>query len=106
MYVHAGWISHEETTADNADEGTLDVGALPSGNTTKNLRACGMEIPLLPKFTSKLRPKTIRRKLFFRIAGVAGIPSNCYFFLETLSETQGQEQTQPRGQTLNLFSLM
>jgi predicted transglutaminase-like protease len=54
----------------------------------------------------KLRPKKIRRKLFFRIAGVAGIPSNYYFFLETLNETQGQGQTQPRGQTLNLFSLM
>ena len=50
------------TAGGNADEGTLDAGALPngptsgdtSGDTTKNLRACGMEISLLPKSTTKI----------------------------------------------------
>ena len=48
------------TTVAYADEGTLDAGAWPSGytsgdtnvHTTKNLRACGMEISLLPKSTT------------------------------------------------------
>ena len=103
------------TTGPYADEGTLDAGAWPSGytsgdtsvHTTKNLRACGMEISLLPKSTTlqQISSKDYQT-LFFRIAGVAGTPKNCYFSLETLSSIQGLRQTQPRGQTLNLLSLM